>query len=79
MTQSLIIYRNPMEKALWEALTDAQAVPVIAGCFVGFLVFLLVFDVITKGRGYSRDRWPTLVSGIAGLLAGAGVCRWFWL
>jgi hypothetical protein len=78
-TQSIIVYRNPVEQAFWEGLTNSSAVmPVVFGIvafFVSFLVLnkvfeatLLLFKVKLWSRGYNRATNVTLlVSAMIGI------------
>lgn len=44
-TQSIIVYRNPMEQQMWES---GAMFPVMSGCAVGFAVFLAVYSGLTR-------------------------------
>jgi hypothetical protein len=39
-TQSIIVYRNPVEQAFWEGAAGANFIPFLAGIIVFFAVFL---------------------------------------
>ena len=41
-TQSIIVYRNPLEQQMWEGLMSGSFFPVIVGVVVFFAVFLTI-------------------------------------
>ena len=57
VTQSIIVYRNPLEAALWESLSESTvvgSVAISAGAFIVSLIALTwAFDVVMK-------HWPIL-------------------
>jgi hypothetical protein len=47
-TQSIIVYRNPVEQAFWEGFMNSSAViPILFG-MVAFFVSLIILDKITR-------------------------------
>lgn len=38
--QSIIVYRNPVEAAFWEMMSNGQLFPIMVGILVFFCVFL---------------------------------------
>ena len=73
MTQSIIVYRNPMEAKLWES---GLVFPVIAGMVTAVIVALLVaqvLDVATrmKRRGFLWENQGniTVASAIVTMVA----------
>jgi hypothetical protein len=45
-TQSIVLYRNPLEHAMWEGLMNSTAIwPIMAGLGV-FLVSFLIFNAL---------------------------------
>lgn len=71
MTQSVIVYRNPMEAAFWEG---GFAFPLIAAVFVGVMIFViahLMFDKYNRGKKYGRRQWQptTLQNWMSGFIA----------
>lgn len=65
--QSVIVYRNPMEAALWELLMSGGFFAVIVGVIAFFAVFMF-FNALLARRGSSQ--WPTNISLILGGIAG---------
>lgn len=53
--QEVIIYRNPMEAAMWNAIMDGSFFPVIVGVVVFFCVFLATNRVLNKGRTTGKN------------------------
>lgn len=59
-TQSIIVYRNPLEAAMWEGLMDGSIFPVIVGVIVFFAVFLTVNRfVVERYWGWNSRDVPT--------------------
>ena len=52
--QEIIVYRNPLEAALWSAIMDGSFFPAIVGVVAFFCVFLAVNQVLNKGRQQSK-------------------------
>lgn len=55
-TQSIIVYRNPVEAAFWES---GMAFPLMSGLFVGFIVFVIgatILDKVTK-KSWKKPVW----------------------
>lgn len=60
-TTSIIVYRNPMEQAVWEGLMNFEnLLPIFAGVFVFVATFALLNHLADKQY---RPRWqkPVLV------------------
>jgi NhaP-type Na+/H+ or K+/H+ antiporter len=56
MTQSFIVYRNPLEAAMWES---GLVFPLIGGLSIGFIVFvvgMVMLDKYTK-KSWKKPRW----------------------
>ena len=69
MDDSIIVYRNPLEKAFWES----NMLPVIA---VFIIVMLIVFVVVYHGFMNIHRRWggspwkePTWFAWVSGILS----------
>jgi|TARA_R110000782_G_scaffold11744_7_gene35530 hypothetical protein len=71
MQDSIIAYRNPMEKALWEGLSDGSFFPIIAGVIVFFAVFLLINTFIVD-KFFGRYSAVRLQATYVALAVGAG-------
>jgi len=74
-TQSIIVYRNPVEAAFWES---GIIVPLGGGLGTGFIVFLLLTALAKK---VSRDwRGPSNLAmgaaAVVALIAGGLVFHW---
>lgn len=68
-TQSIIVYRNPMEQAFWETVMNGQFFPVIAAIIVFFVVLLTAHNLLER---FNRPRaWNSPVNGYVSLALGA--------
>jgi hypothetical protein len=77
MQDSIIVYRNPAEKYLWE---NAGTVfpQILLFVVVFFSVFGLVYWAVTKIPACTRDgNVCSVVAGIAGFVS-ACAAVWFW-
>lgn len=52
--QSIIVYRNPLEAAMWEGIMSGSFFPVILGVVVFFCAFLAMNQLLNKGRTYGK-------------------------
>ena len=68
--QSIIVYRNPIEAAFWEGVTNGSFFPVICGVVVFFAVFLTIHVQVVERFCHNRQAWPSylnlFVSGCIG-------------
>ena len=46
--QEIIVYRNPMEAAMWHSLSNGELFPVLCGIIVFFATFLFTNAVMNK-------------------------------
>lgn len=53
--QEVIMYRNPIEAAVWSAIMNGSFLPVIAGVLVFFIVFVGFERVLNKGRNFGKN------------------------
>ena len=69
--QEIIVYRNPLEAALWSAIMDGSFFPVIVGVVAFFCVFLAVNRVLNKGRSWGKNvkRNTNIALGVGALSA----------
>ena len=76
MTQSIIVYRNPMEQAFWES---GMMIPIVGGISAGLLAFAITYKltdfVLTKffsnKVGWSkRNQYATNIAAIVGGFVG---------
>jgi hypothetical protein len=82
MTQSIIVYRNPIEAAFWEGDGAAMLVPVGLGVIVFFVVFLTLNAlVVERYTGWnSKYRSYGAYSALAvSALAGFVAARMMWI
>lgn len=68
-TQSIIVYRNPVEAAFWES---GIIVPLGGALGTGFIVFLLLMWVAQKvsRRWQGPPDWMTISAAILSIAAG---------
>jgi hypothetical protein len=69
--QEIIVYRNPMEASVWNAIMSGDFFPVIVGVVVFFLVFLGANRILNKGRVFGKT-----VSRNTNIALGLGVLAW---
>ena len=69
--QEIIVYRNPLEAALWSAIMDESFFPAIVGVVAFFCVFLAVNRVLNKGRSWGKNvkRNTNIALGVGALSA----------
>lgn len=76
-TQSIIVYRNPVEAAFWES---GMIFPLMGGLGVGFIAFLILMRIAEMTIGDHRIN--NLVIGgaaIASMCAGALTFHWLFI
>lgn len=71
-TQSIIVYRNPLEQMMWEGAMSGAFFPIIVGVVFFFVVFLTIDKFIVKKYfGWRSRGTPTnmalAVSAAAGI------------
>lgn len=73
--QEIIVYRKPMEAALWNTIMSGDFFPVIVGVVVFFLVFLGANRILNKGRviGKTVARNTNIALGLGTLLGFAAI------
>ena len=75
MTQSIIVYRNPMEQAFWES---GMLIPLAGGCVVGLILFGIAYKlsgfIFTRFRNKlswsKRNYFATNIAAIVGVCSG---------
>ena len=70
--QEIIVYRNPLEAAMWNSFMNGDFFPVMVGIAVFFAVFLASHAVACKIWGSRGDRghWVARGSLAVGAVAG---------
>ena len=74
MVAEVIVYRNPLEAAMWHAVMAGEFFPIIAGIVVFFAVFLSVNTVMvwkwgSWGKGAAQRSYGALAIGaVVGIL-----------
>ena len=72
-TQSIIVYRNPLEQMFWEGGGSAYVWPVLVGVFAFFLVFGCIQSfIIDRLFPWSRRRVITSIALLVSAAAGVG-------
>lgn len=74
---SIIVYRNPMEKAFWEG---GYPFPMMLFIVVMAVSFFLTYKLLEKlfngGRGWNQPDWFLWVSGTIGVILGSLAFIW---
>jgi hypothetical protein len=61
--QSIIVYRNPLEAAMWEGFMSGSFFPIIVGVIVFFAVFLAANRfIVERYWGWNSRDVPTYVA-----------------
>lgn len=77
MQDSIIVYRNPVEKYMWENV-GTMFPQILLFIVAFFIVYGLVYWAVSKIPACTRDgNVCSVVAGIAGS-AGAIAAVWFW-
>jgi uncharacterized membrane protein YhiD involved in acid resistance len=78
-TQTIIVYRNPAEEAMWNVLMSGEMIPVaLAGAaFIGTLV--LLNRLVEKKFGFRTPQWVTASMFVVSGLVALGVGKYFWI
>lgn len=82
MTQSIIVYRNPIEAAFWESASSGQIFPIVVGVIVFFVLFLaLQYQVVERFTGWNSKyrTWGTYAALAAGAGAAIAVIEKMWI
>lgn len=64
-TQSIIVYRNPLEAALWEGQFAEYLVPVGGACLVALVAFLIanrLGEAVVRKLGGNFWRWQNRIA-----------------
>lgn len=76
MTQEIIVYRNPGEKAIWDAIMSPGAFPIMVAVVVFFVVLLATSNLADRYiiGGWWRNKLRTYISfGVAIAAAAATI------
>lgn len=71
-TQSIIVYRNPVEQMMWEGVMSGTFFPIIVGVVFFFAMFLTIDKFIVKKYFGWRSR-GTLTAISLAVSAAAGI------
>lgn len=77
--QSVIVYRNPLEAAMWENLMPLLSSPIILGTCLGTFVFIAVMGVCQSyHQQHYVNRKSAMIGGICGIAAGIALAWYLW-
>lgn len=80
MTQEIIVYRNPGEKAFWDLIMSGDAIPVFAGILVFFVVLLVVNALSEKViGGWRHEKIRSYFSMGAAIVAAIATVKYLWI
>lgn len=77
-TQSIIVYRNPLEQAVWESVMGLDLgglFPIMVGAFAGIATVMIVSSLITRFNGSFNRNWLGRHGGNISLALGG--IAWF--
>jgi hypothetical protein len=81
MSDSIIVYRNPLEKAFWENQNNCMGITFTFAISMG-ITFFVVYQVLSFcgrrfnwWRCWSEPQWVSWVAGCAGIFMGCLACR----
>lgn len=78
--QSIIVYRNPMEAAFWEAASGATLFPIAVGIVAFFVVFLIIHvQIVERFFSWRAQAWPSYLNMFFSACIGVTVCYKMWL
>lgn len=81
--QEIIIYRSPVEKALWDMTSNGDIIPIAVGCLAALIVFLVLQSLGSKMvRGWNYGRTGALAvygTGLIAIFAGIFAANYMWL
>lgn len=73
-TQSIIVYRGPLEAMIWENLMNSNMLfPIFAGCFVAFISIVVLYTLAQKFLSWRWERkinelyLPLIIGGAIGV------------
>lgn len=67
--QEIIVYRNPVEAAVWDLLSSGNAFPFIVAVFLSLVVTVIIAGIVPKHWSYSRLGYVPLVGTVITFVA----------
>jgi len=78
--QSIIVYRNPLEAAIWEGMSNGNFFPFIVATFVCVFAVILYSEIETKiYRKLNKRNNSSTGVVIVAALSYIGTVYWMWL
>jgi|GEM_PF-6566868 len=78
--QEIIVYRNPLEAAMWQMLQNGQMFPIIVGCIAAVFGVIAAAWVTNKIWGSFRaPKWIGNVQLLVGAATGVFTAWYFWI
>jgi uncharacterized membrane protein YhhN len=81
--QTVLVYSNPVEAMMWEALMDGSAWPYIAAALAFLVTALVIYQLIAPNRFGKPNRvtaWcrrhEAQVCSVPAMFVAIVVCRW---
>jgi hypothetical protein len=79
-TQSIIVYRNPMEQAFWEGTMNfGNLIPMLAGMLVFLALVVGLSHIIQKKFGWRPPQWTQYVMWGVSIAGSIATMKWLWL
>jgi len=80
MTQSIIVYRNPIEAAFWEGVSTGALFPIMVGVVIFFAVFLTAnAAIVERYFSWNNRTIATNVNLAVSALLSAAVVYKMWI
>lgn len=77
--QEVIVYRNPLEAAIWQTVMNGEFFVVAVGLVAFFLVFLAIHGLVGKYFGWMKQQktvyWQLAGSAVVGIL----IVKYLWV
>jgi len=78
--QEIIVYRSPVEAAMWQMMSGGEFFPVFAGAIVGVLAVVLAARIFDKVLGtFRQPKWASNLTLVVGAVAWVTTTYLMWI
>lgn len=78
-TQSIIVYRNPGEEAMWNVLMSGEMIPIALAAAAGIGALVVLNNLAQKKFGYHTPKWVDALVYTGSAVIAFLVGRYFWI